>query len=253
MTDKKRLFAVLTTALAGALPLAASADALGFRVGAYRWMQAFDGTVEYGPDKIDIEDTLGLDDDDNNVYFFALEHPIPILPNVMLSRTEIDVSATNDISETFTFNDETFVASDTVRTEADLSHTDLTLYYEILDNWVSLDIGLTVRAFDGGITLRSTTESADLDLDGAIPLLYAAVKFDLPLTGLYAGGDINAISYNDSAVTDYKINLGYEMSFGLGVEAGFRSFHIDYEDEDDSDEKADITIDGAYLGVFYHF
>lgn len=244
---------LLVAGLGLCLPMAASADFIGFRVGAYAWQQQFEGSVQDGPDSIDIEDTLGIDDETNTVLQLSFEHPVPIIPNIALSRTDLDVSARNTIDQSFTFDGETFFISDTITTNADLSHTDVTLYYEILDNWVSLDVGITARLFDEGVHIRSTTSDAKLDIDGGLPMLYAAVKFELPLSGLYIGADANGISYKDSSVIDYKVNIGYETSFGLGVELGMRSFEIDYEDEDDSSENADLTIDGTYVGVFYHF
>ena len=243
----------LLIAATALLPFTASADAVGLRIGAYAWQQEFEGTVQDGPTEIDINSTLGLDDETNNVFYVALEHPIPVLPNIALSHTEMEVSARNRLNENFVFDDQVFIVTDTVTTNADLSHTDLTLYYEVLDNWVSLDLGLTVRAFDSSIDIKSSSGDAELDIDGALPMLYAAVKFDLPLTGLYVGASGSGISYEDSSITDYMLNIGYETTFGLGVEAGLRSFDINYEDEDDDTEQADLTVDGSYVSLFYHF
>src|SRR5690606_24255951 len=97
----------------------------------------------------------------------------------------------------------------------DLTHTDATFYYELLDNVVSLDAGLTVRYFDGGVQIRSQTNSATLDLDDPLPLLYLAARVELPL-GFYAGGDVNAFGINDASLLDYRLNAGWESSFGLG-------------------------------------
>lgn len=245
---------LVAAGLLATLPMAAVADTLGFRVEVGQWNQSFEGDVQSGPDTIDIEDTLGLDDESNNFYSVTLEHPIPILPNIRLSRTELEVKETTDVNASFTFEGITYSASDTVTTDADLSHTDATLYYEVLDNWVSLDVGLNIRQFDEGIIITSQSSgTAELDVDGVLPMLYAAVKFDLPLSGLYVSADASGISYQDSSIIDYKVNIGYESSIGLGIEAGLRTFDIDYEDEDDSDEKADLSIDGAYASLFYHF
>lgn len=245
---------LVAAGLIALLPMAAAADALGFRIEVGQWNQSFEGDVQSGPDTIDIEDTLGLDDESNNFYAVTLEHPIPILPNIRLSRTEVEVKETTDINDSFTFEGVTYPLSDRVTTDADLSHTDATLYYEVLDNWVSLDIGLNFRQFDEGIIITSQSSgTAELDVDGVLPMIYAAVKFDLPISGLYISADASGISYKDSSIMDYKVNIGYESSIGLGIEGGLRTFDIDYEDEDDSDEQADLSINGAYASVFYHF
>mgnify|MGYP000070711227 CR=1 FL=1 len=240
-------------ALSAGLSGAANADFLGFTVGANNWQQEFSGTVRSGAigDTVDIENDLGYSDDEgNNNFYVAFEHPVPLIPNVMLARTELEVSAENTLTKSFDFEGVSFSVSDDIRSTADLTHTDLTLYYEILDNWVSLDIGFTLRSFEEGFTLTSSTESAELSIDGTLPMFYVGAKFELPFSGLYVIANGNWISYDDDTIMDYKAALGYESSIGLGVEIGMRSFELEYEDDE---EYADLTIDGMYAGVFYHF
>jgi outer membrane protein len=234
------------------IAISAEADAFGFRAGAYRWNPDFDGDVKSGGEKVDVKDDLGFSDESVNVFFVAIEHPIPFLPNLLLQRTQLDASATNTLNRTFTFDDNIYVASDTVKTNLDLSHTDATLYYEILDNWVNLDVGLTIRHFDTGVKIRSvnTGENSKVDINATIPMVYAAARFDLPLTGLYIGVDGNGIGYSGNTLFDYRAMIGYESPIGLGAELGMRNFDLKYEDGHD---KADVSARGAYAEVFYHF
>lgn len=247
------------TAIAAALALSAglsstaNADFLGFTIGANNWQQEFSGSVRSDiTDTIDIENDLGYTDDEgNNNFYVAFEHPIPLIPNVMLARTELEVSG--EATSTFEFEGISFDGS--VSSTTDLSHTDATLYYEILDNWVSLDIGLTIRSFDEGVTISGSvagggSDTAELEIDGALPMFYVGAKFELPFSGLYVIANGNWIGYDDDTIMDYKAALGYESSIGLGLEIGMRSFELEYEDDE---EYADLTIDGMYAGVFYHF
>lgn len=73
--------AAVALTIAGAC---AHADTVGLRLGAYRWQPDFDGDVRADGETVDINRDLGLDDDDSNVFFVAIEHPVPLLPNVML-------------------------------------------------------------------------------------------------------------------------------------------------------------------------
>jgi outer membrane protein len=147
---------------------------------------------------------------------------------------------------------EGIVYSGEVRSTMDLTHTDATLYYEILDNWVTLDVGITGRAFDNGVEITdvATGVTGKLDIDYVIPLIYAQARFDLPFSGLSLGVEANGVSYDDDTLYDVKVNLGYEFAFGLGIEAGYRAFDLDY---DDNDQYADVTIDGAYAGFVWDF
>lgn len=240
---------LIASALSLCLPAVAQADALGLRIGVNAWQQNYEGTTQSGPDQIDIEDDLGYSDDDGFQGYISFEHPIPIIPNILIQRTVIDSDANGTLNNV-EFDGE-FYDGD-VGSTMDLTHTDATLYYEILDNWISLDLGLTARVFEEGIELeeQSTNTSSSLDIDYAIPMLYAAVKFDLPLTGLYVGADGNGVSYDDDTLLDLKAMVGWESPIGLGIELGYRYFDLEYEDGED---KADVTIEGPYAGLFFHF
>lgn len=238
--------------LSGLSASTAMADALGVRAGAYGWHPDYDGTVKSGGESVDLKNDLGYTDANSNVFFIALEHPIPLLPNILLQHTQLDSSATNQLSRSFTFDDVTYNTTDTVNSDLDLSHTDATLYYEVLDNWVQLDLGLTIRYFDGGVKIRSvdTGENSKYDLTGPIPMLYASARFDLPLGGLYVAVDGNGIDYSGNSLIDYRAMLGYETKIGLGAEVGVRNFHLRYEDGND---KADVTANGLFAELFFHF
>ncbi len=240
----------LLTALALALPVTAQADIIGLTAGAYSWQQNWEGKVQSGSDSIDLEDDFGYDDDRGNSLYVAFEHPIPLLPNIRVQNTDIEISETNTLTRTVNFEGKDYSASETVDSQTDLSHTDVTLYYELLDNWISLDLGLTGRIFDGSVEVNgSSSGSADFDLDFTLPMLFASARFDLPLTGLYALGEANAIGYSGDTITDMSVALGYEIAV-VGVELGYRSFDIDYEDDD---EIVDISVDGYFLGVKVDF
>jgi outer membrane protein len=228
------------------------ADALGFSIGAYQWQQNIDGSVRSGGENVDLHDDLGFGRQHNNVYFAEFDHPVPVLPNVRLQHTEMSSSETSTLTRTITVDDVTYSASSAVRTDLDLSHTDATFYYRPLDNWVKLRAGLTLRNFDKGVKIRSlsTGDTAKVDISSVIPMLYLAARFDLPLTGLYIGADANGIAYSGSHLFDSRINAGYETPIGIGIEGGYRRFELKY---DHSGDHADVTVDGVYAEVFYHF
>ncbi len=137
-----------------------------------------------------------------------------------------------------------------VTSTLDLSHDDIVLYYEILDNWINLDIGLDVKIFDGKIAL-SGSSSKIVPIDETIPSLYLSARFDLPFSGFYIGADFIGASTGDNSLEDTSIMLGYESESGLGFEGGIKRFSLEINDV--TDINADLEYDGIYLNGYYHF
>jgi outer membrane protein len=231
--------------------LAQADTILGIYAGVGTWKADYDGQA--GDPSITLKE-LGLKEQDNNFYYIALEHPIPVIPNIRLQQTDISSKQTADISRTFTIDDTTFTGTDVVTSDFDLSHLDATLYYEILDNWINLDIGLTARMFDGYVSASSSTSnrSERVMVDETLPMLYLKAQFDLPFSGLSAGVEGNYVSYQDSKLTDYtaKISYLFDSAFDIGIEAGYRSMSLTIDEDDIT---ADLDLKGPYAALIVHF
>lgn len=246
----KKLTLAATLALLS--PFAAADTILGVYAGAGQWQGEYSGNA--GDPSIDVK-TLGMDEEDNNYFYIALEHPVPIIPNIKLQKMDISSQQTAIINQSFTIDGTTFVAGAEVASDFDLSHTDIVLYYELLDNWVNLDLGLNIRKFDGYVTAEGnfggdiTRES--VDLDEAIPMIYAKAQFDLPLTGFSVGLEGNAISYDGNRLTDYsaKVQYMFDSVLDLGLEIGYREMSLDI----DEDVTADVQLKGPYAALLFHF
>ncbi len=260
-TRSRSLFlaSALTSLIAGGLSLSAQADALGISIGGALWTQEPSGQFadsSLGSNCaltcIDLQSDLGLDEEDSEMYWVAFEHPIPILPNIRLEKTDLQSSGVNTLSRNIAFDGEIFTANTTIASDFDLSHTDYVLYYEVLDNWVSLDLGIDVKQFDGTVTINSLGQSASETLDEPIPLLYVAAKFEVPATGLWFGVQGAGASTGDSSVTDYRLMAGYEFDFGLGFMVAQRTFTVDI-DQADADVYGDMEFDGTFATITFSF
>ncbi|MGQ9427047.1 TIGR04219 family outer membrane beta-barrel protein [Gilvimarinus sp. F26214L] len=242
--------------LLSASPLAFSDTILGIYAGGGVWQTDLSGEVG-DVDRLgaNLED-FGLDEQDNEFYYVALEHPIPLIPNIRLQNTDMSMSELSSISRTFDLDGQTYTAGETIASDLDFSHLDATLYYELLDNWVNLDLGLTFRKFDGEVRFRSETTGASSDqtLDETVPMVYGKAQFNLPLTGFYVSAGGNFTRYDDSDMSDLQAAVGY-MSDGLvldfGVEVGVRNFSVQLDDVSDLD--ADLDLEGAFASIYLHF
>lgn len=242
----KKLTLAATLALLS--PLAVADTILGVYAGAGQWQAEYSGDA--GDPNIDVG-ALGLEESDNNFYYIALEHPVPLIPNIKVQKVDISSQQTARITQTFTLDDETFFEGTEVTSDFDLSHIDLTLYYEILDNWVNLDLGVNVRKFDGYVSAESAFGNESVKLDEAVPMFYVKAQFDLPLTGFSAGLEGNIISYDDNRLTDYSARVHYmfDSVMDLGLEVGYREMSLKI----DEDVTADVQLKGPYAAVVFHF
>jgi len=252
MKSSLNILAIAALALQFSIP--AHADFVGFSIGAAYWAPSLSGDFNSdGESDIDLSDDLDIDDPSQSSLVLSLEHPIPILPNIRYQNIDLDSDGRSALSGDITFEGETYTAGETVRSTFDLSHDDIVLYYEVLDNWVNLDVGLDLKRFDGKVSMVGSTNTAtsSIDIDETLPLLYLSARFDLPFSGFYVGADISSFSIDDSSADDLTLKLGYESDSGLGIEGGVKTFSLELDDADDLD--TDIEYDGAYVNGYFHF
>jgi len=235
------------------------ADTIGFEVGAYQWNSDYSGTISVDDTttsgtSLDIKDDLGFTSDSQSVLWIKIEHPLPILPNIKLVSSNLTTNAASVLTRDIVFGGETFTTNENVATQADLSNTEYTFYYELLDNWINLDAGVTIRQYDGSISLATDPTGSNINnsevLDFVIPLLYLNGRFDLPMTGFFVEGQVNVISYNNDSISDTEFAIGYESDLGLGGKLGHRAFTMNV---DEANFQSNLDFSGTYFSVFYHF
>ena len=233
----------------------ADAEFIGLNIGASHWSPALSGTFNSSDSSsIDLVDDLDVDNPAQSSMVLILEHPIAALPNIRYQGFKLDSSGTSTLSSDINFNGETFSSGNAVTSTFDLSHDDIVLYYQLIDNMVNLDLGVDLKRFDGEVSLDGTT-STSVDVDETIPLLYLSARFDLPNSGFYVGANINAnivdLGLSDSSAQDSTIMLGYESGTGLGIEGGYKYFSLELDDVNNLD--TNLEYDGIYLNGYFNF
>lgn len=226
-----------------AVPLA-QADVVGLGASVSYWDSDLSGTASSGNSVVDVDNELQMKVDGNANASIYLEHPVPVLPNVRLAYTLVQQSGRGTLTNSYI----NIGAGASVRSDLDLEQLDLTLYYEILDNWVNLDLGLTVRDFSGELLVQNIANASQVsrtEADGVLPMGYLAARFDLPLTGAAVGAEGNFISFDGDSMRDFNVYGQYSISL-LQLRAGYRQIAIDYEDGDDV---FDVKIDGPFISA----
>jgi outer membrane protein len=184
--------------------------------------------------------------------YLAIEHPLPVLPNVRATWTEVTTDGFDTIGSSISFAGASFAAGTDVATDMDLSQGDLTLYYELLDNWVSVDAGLSLRYFDGFMELSGGGDEGRAEFHGALPLVYGRARFELPFTGGWIGAEVQGIAYDGNDLVDANAQLGWVSPVGVGFEAGWRVYRIELDEFDEFDTTA-LMISGPYAALNLHF
>lgn len=231
---------------------AAHADTFfGIYLGAGTWESGFTGSFTTGSEVIDLEQDLGFETNRNNFMYAAVEHPLPLIPNILISQTVVEHNASGALSRDITFLNTTYTVTENVDSVVDLTFSDATFYYEILDNWISLDLGISARQFDGMISISSNSQTESVEVDTIAPMLYAYTRINLPFTGLYASGRLYTVALDGNSINDLNVNIGYESMLGAGFEIGYREISFGIEDIDSLN--TDISVQGPYAAATFHF
>jgi outer membrane protein len=250
----RSLFKTVFLPLLVSIPV--NADAIGGELSLGVYSHTPNGYATYDfydtESKTSVEDTLHWGESKDLFFKAYFEHPIPYLPNVKLEYNDFSHEGSGQVSN-FTWGGISGFTGDIYNT-MDMQAFDVTLYYELLDNWVSLDTGLTMRHIYGDIYLETTTtmmnQSYEYDPERAeydewIPMVYLKTRFELPDTDLMIQAELNAISYSGSTMYDALFTLRYTFDMGLGIEGGYRIIHLE-----DNDLGADLAIDVDFKGPY---
>ena len=260
---------LLTLIIALALSSTAIADFVAFGCNGRVGSSSLDSKVAgvNGANSFKLEDELDIKELENSNYGCFLEHPLPVIPNIAFSVYSFGESSNVAPTSSVNFMGTNFVASDVSSNDLSYDYTDLSLYWKPLPGiipFVDLSLGLSDRSYDGSISMKNSSTSAELVLDHSLPLLFTAARIEFPLLPIYLGLDYKRqliSSYVsddlDITITDISLELGYELSSELGLALGnyHSSLQIDADAGADSAYASDLTLNTStgYLNFFFRF
>lgn len=229
---------------------AAEAPLVDVYAGGYGWDAQPSGTFSSTQTenfKIDMEDDLDFGSNRNNVFFVGVEHPVPLVPNVRVASASISDSSRSTITRQIDYAGGSFSADTDVNSSYQLDYTEATLYYSPWETVAQIDIGITARRFDAEFEIESSSDRGRVEAKQTLPMAHAGVRAELPFTGFYVDGQLDAVSYNGNSLTDAKAAVGYRSNFALGLELGYRQMALKLDEADDLN--ADIDFGGPYLAL----
>lgn len=220
----------------------AQADLIGMYGSVDYWNLGGDYNEGRSGSRLDGGNALDLDDKGQAQFALSFEHPVPLIPNVRIRHVSIDAETEQTLAGNPTF-------------DIQLNNTDFILYYELLDNIVSADVGIAAKHLDGDVTYHGLIGKDKLNISETAPMLYGALGAKLPFTGLSAKAEALLTSYSDTKISDVSAEVKYDfvdnLLVDMGVKAGYRILNIDLDDQDDIDTK--FRFKGPYIGLEAHF
>ena len=219
MINKKIL---LASAIAAAVSVPVHADAIGIYVGAQAWQNEAKGGFAENTNLA----SFAFKEQTNSSFYAKFEHPLPLIPNLRLRTGTLEGPGAANLSSSFDFEGKTYNSATELTTNLDFVNSDVTLYWEILDNdLVGFDIGLTAKYLSGDFSVTGTTNSGQAtsfeDASLWIPMAYVSTKIAIPMTGVFVYGDVNFVSYDDNSVHDYEVGIGYNFVDNMVVDVAF--------------------------------
>ncbi len=246
-----------TLALLSIISTLSLSDVIGGEINLGYYNHIPNGSAQYKGDVLKLEDGLKFENEGDIFIKAYIEHPLPIIPNIKIGYTNFKHSGAGTVSDGFTFGDKIFSPNVDIKTNLDLEMYDLTLYYELLDNWLNFDVGVNLKYIDGVLNVKGTNlvtkqlidESTDFQVP--IPMLYGKVRLDVPATDLSFQVEGNYVTYDGHTLYDAEAGVRYTFVLGLGLEAGYKTIKLKLNDIDGLSMDADFS--GAYGKLVWDF
>ncbi|MCF2947326.1 TIGR04219 family outer membrane beta-barrel protein [Paraglaciecola aquimarina] len=228
---------------------------LGLYAGAQGWnMEADGGFSEDGNNQ-----TFDFDQKAKSNIYAAFEHPIPLIPNLKVQKTDMDTQGETTLNSNYTFGGKLFTANSDATADVMLSSTDIILYYEFFDNdLISFDFGINAKYLEGELLVTDKDDPSLTGFEkfsGPVPMLYSKLQFGLPFTGFGVFAEGSFLSIDDHSLTDYQAAITYSLMENLALDVtfqlGYRAVSLELEDLDNI--YSDLEFKGAFAGIEVHF
>ncbi|MBN2870001.1 MAG: TIGR04219 family outer membrane beta-barrel protein [Campylobacterales bacterium] len=218
---------ILAAGLLGAN--ASAAMLLGFGADVDYYAPEVNGYFDYKNTQTD----FGNDDESGYQIGAYFEHPVPVLPNLRIDLTT---------ESSFSGIDPVLGGVNTVS----FDQIDITPYYEILDNVVDIDIGVTFKVLDGQVEGAINESFSEV-----IPMGYIGAAVAFPGLPLSLAGNVKYIGYDGDSFTDARIKAVWDIAAGVHAQAGYRYESLKIDDR--FDINTDVTFKGPFVGLGFTF
>ncbi|MDX1823872.1 MAG: hypothetical protein R3354_04095 [Thiohalomonadales bacterium] len=131
-----------------------------------------------------------------------------------------------------------------------IEQLDARILYPLTGKGMHIGVGLNIRYIQGISSLAVDGAQQKTRLDDTIPALHAQALFDLPFKGLSAGVEGSHTGFSDQ-LFDYRAQLRYEWTNGLGLQGGWQHQQMSLDLSEDSNTT--FSSEGPYLDLNWRF
>lgn len=195
--------------------------------------------------------SLRFADDRWQNWSVALEHPLPLVPNLMLRRQTANWSGRTVLAGNLQLGEQLFVTQSNIGNHLDFKSTDVGFYYEVLDNsLLALDLGTTVMNYDAKLAV-TTAAGRSRTASGVLPLLYGNLTVHMwgTDTSLFLQG--NYTDYRQQFWSQSKVGIAHEIldltALTVAVKFGWQQQSVKLTDKDQLD--LDVQFKGPFLAL----
>lgn len=210
----------------------------GAYAGAQIWSMETDGKLVSN----NVETSVFYDDERRGSFYVAIEHPVPMLPNLRVIRSNMETKGGTGLTGTL-----------------DLKSTDYVLYYELFDNEVlSLDAGISGKDIDGDLSFENKAvpnSKQSKSVSEIIPMLFARGEIGLPGTSFGLMAQVSTQPFGSENSYDYQAALTYDlldnMAMDTKIQLGYRQFSLEVDEL--KNLSPELEFSGEFLGLEVHF
>lgn len=210
------------------------------------------GNLLLNSTEANLKEDIGVEDKVSFYGWARVKHPIPLLPNLKVEATKI--SQDNTSNNVLNYQGYTYNSNST--TNLEFTEFDTALYYNILDNTVgaTIDLGINLKYIQADFSIEDNSNKYSKDINAILPMAYARVRYDFPLTSIGIEAEGKYVKYGDNDFKEVTLKVDYMFDVfpvvNLGLETGYKYKKYTIEDGDNS-LTADLS--GLFVGLVLKF
>lgn len=251
----KRIIILLTMLTFYSLPaMAVDIPGVDIEVAAGGWMQQPSGDFSYVIGTVGANDTLDVEDDlkyDGKWNLAGrLKVDFPIIPGIYLMAAPMEFDGDGQLSEDFSFGDQTITQGIPFYSKVTLNQYDIGLYYGIpglkavtLDK-LNVDIGINARIIEAKAEMKQAGTNIIISKSETLPLplVYLAAQFQ-PVERIGLDVEARGMAIGDNRVCSLIGRLRVKVFGPVFAAGGYRYDKVEIDE-------SDVIIDTQFQGPF---